>query len=212
MTFATSQKPTVANSTWRSNPGPILVAGAGAIVANVNDVVDTGADGYTFAKVDTGMTEFLRPNLYGAQHPISIFPADPGAARDEIDVLIAGHCCESGDMLTPAPGDPEGLAPRRLTTPGDRGLHRDWRCRSLLLGARRQPLQLVPPGARSAPDTRGRFPANPPTPNPRTDSQQRVARGVSSPVHRDSFPGQAQTMLTPKPLPARHDEIRRDSD
>ncbi len=98
-------------------PGTYLVARAGAIVANVNDVVDTGDGGYTFAKVDTGMTEFLRPNLYGAQHPISIFPADPRAARDEIDVLIAGHCCESGDMLTPAPGDPEGLAPRRLKRP-----------------------------------------------------------------------------------------------
>jgi diaminopimelate decarboxylase len=98
-------------------PGTYLVAGAGAIVANVNDVVDTGDDGYTFAKVDTGMTEFLRPNLYGAQHPISIFPADPKAARDEIDVLVSGHCCESGDMLTPAPGDPEGLAPRRLQRP-----------------------------------------------------------------------------------------------
>ena len=98
-------------------PGTYLVAGAGAIVANVSDVVDTGDDGYTFAKVDTGMTEFLRPNLYGAQHPISIFPADPKAARDEIDVLVAGHCCESGDMLTPAPGDPEGLAPRRLQRP-----------------------------------------------------------------------------------------------
>jgi diaminopimelate decarboxylase len=98
-------------------PGTYLVAGAGAIVASVSDVVDTGSDGYTFAKVDTGMTEFLRPNLYGAQHPIALFPADPGATRDEIDLLIAGHCCESGDMLTPAPGDPEGLAPRRLTRP-----------------------------------------------------------------------------------------------
>ena len=27
---------------------------------------------------------------------------------------MAGHCCESGDILTPAPGDPELLAPRTL--------------------------------------------------------------------------------------------------
>jgi len=98
-------------------PGTYLVARAGAIVANVSDVVDTGPDGYTFAKVDTGMTEFLRPNLYGAQHPIAVVPSDPEAVREEIDLLIAGHCCESGDMLTPAPGDPEGLAPRRLARP-----------------------------------------------------------------------------------------------
>ena len=98
-------------------PGTYLVAGAGAIVATVSDVVDTGSEGYTFAKVDTGMTEFLRPNLYGAQHPITVVPADPEAEREEIDLLVAGHCCESGDMITPAPGDPEGLAPRRLLRP-----------------------------------------------------------------------------------------------
>ena len=98
-------------------PGTYLVARAGAIIAAVTDVVDTGSEGYTFAKVDTGMTEFLRPNLYGAQHPIALFPGDAGASREEIDVLIAGHCCESGDMMTPAPGDPEGLAPRRLPRP-----------------------------------------------------------------------------------------------
>jgi len=98
-------------------PGTYLVAGAGAIIATVTDVVDTGSEGYTFAKVDTGMTEFLRPNLYGAQHPIGLFPSDPEAEREEIDVLVAGHCCESGDMMTPAPGDPEGLAPRRLPRP-----------------------------------------------------------------------------------------------
>ena len=98
-------------------PGSYLVAGAGAIIAAVTDVVDTGSEGYTFAKVDTGMTEFLRPNLYGAQHPIALFPSDPQAEREEIDVLVAGHCCESGDMMTPAPGDPEGLAPRRLPRP-----------------------------------------------------------------------------------------------
>ena len=98
-------------------PGNYLVARAGAILASVGDVVDTGSEGYTFAKVDTGMTEFLRPNLYGAQHPIAIIPADPGADREEVDLLLAGHCCESGDMMTPAPGDPEGLAPRRLMRP-----------------------------------------------------------------------------------------------
>jgi diaminopimelate decarboxylase len=98
-------------------PGTYLVARAGAIVASVLDVVDTGSEGYTFAKVDTGMTELLRPNLYGAQHPIEIVPSDRHAEREEIDLLVAGHCCERGDMMTSAPGDPEGLAPRRLLRP-----------------------------------------------------------------------------------------------
>lgn len=92
-------------------PGTFLVANAGAILCAVQDVVDTGEGGYTFYKLDTGMTEILRPSLYGAQHPIRILAADPAAQRD---VIVVGHCCESGDILTPAPGDPEALLPRRL--------------------------------------------------------------------------------------------------
>ncbi len=102
-------------------PGTFLVANAGVILANVIDVVDTGEGGYHFIKVDSGMTELLRPNLYGAQHPIDLVPADGDTARPVRDTLVAGHCCESGDMLTPEPGNPEGLAPRRLPAarPGD---------------------------------------------------------------------------------------------
>ena len=103
-------------------PGTFVVANAGVILANVIDVVDTAEGGYDFIKIDSGMTELLRPNLYGAQHPIELVPADGGARDRELrDYLVAGHCCESGDMLTPEPGNPEGLAPRTLPTamPGD---------------------------------------------------------------------------------------------
>ncbi|HXJ32706.1 MAG TPA: diaminopimelate decarboxylase [Candidatus Eisenbacteria bacterium] len=93
-------------------PGTYLVANAGAVVATCIDVVDTGTDGYTFAKLDTGMTEVTRPSLYGAQHPIDVFAEAPAT-----DVVFCGPCCESGDILTPAPGDPEGLAPRRVPRP-----------------------------------------------------------------------------------------------
>lgn len=108
-------------------PGTFLVALAGAIVCEIIDVVDTGPEGHRFLKVDSGMTELLRPSLYGAQHPMHVVPrfhqeARPGArgaagggdAGDAVDYLVVGHCCESGDILTPAPGDPEGLAARRL--------------------------------------------------------------------------------------------------
>ncbi|MBW2229983.1 MAG: diaminopimelate decarboxylase [Deltaproteobacteria bacterium] len=98
-------------------PGTYLVANAGWIVASVIDVVDTGANGYRFIKTDTGMTELLRPNLYGAQHPIEIVPADGDENREISDYLVAGHCCESGDVITPRPGDPEGLLPRELAAP-----------------------------------------------------------------------------------------------
>src|SRR5439155_1622222 len=47
-------------------PGAYLVANGGAVVATCVDVVDTGEDGYLFAKLDAGMTEVTRPSLYGA--------------------------------------------------------------------------------------------------------------------------------------------------
>jgi diaminopimelate decarboxylase len=94
-------------------PGTFLVARAGAIVATCIDVVDTGKDGYLFAKLDTGMPEVTRPSLYGAQHPIEVL----ATGRNEAEVVFVGPCCESGDILTPAPGDPEALAPRRVPRP-----------------------------------------------------------------------------------------------
>jgi diaminopimelate decarboxylase len=94
-------------------PGTYLVARAGAVVASCIDVVDTGRDGYLFAKLDTGMTEVTRPSLYGAQHPIDVLARDREAAA----VVFVGPCCESGDILTPAPGDPEALAPRWVPRP-----------------------------------------------------------------------------------------------
>jgi diaminopimelate decarboxylase len=95
-------------------PGTYLAANAGALVASVADCVDTGASGYRFIKIDSGMTEVLRPSIYGAQHPIVVVPAC-AEARGAQEYLVAGHCCESGDVLTPEPGNPEGLLPRTLT-------------------------------------------------------------------------------------------------
>jgi diaminopimelate decarboxylase len=94
-------------------PGTFLVAAAGAVVATCVDVVDTGRDGYLFAKLDTGMTEVTRPSLYGAQHPIDVL----ASGREAAEVVFVGPCCESGDILTPAPGDPEALAPRWVPRP-----------------------------------------------------------------------------------------------
>lgn len=101
-------------------PGTFLVANAGALVCSVADVVDTGEDGHTFLKIDAGMTEIVRPAMYGAQHPIVVVPA-ANESRGHGTYLVAGHCCESGDILTPEPGNPEGLLERELTEahPGD---------------------------------------------------------------------------------------------
>lgn len=96
-------------------PGSFLVAGAGALLTEIVDIVDTGSDGFTFLKIDSGMTELLRPSMYGAQHPMRVIAHGRDGGPDELDYMVVGHCCESGDILTPAPGDPESLAPRRMT-------------------------------------------------------------------------------------------------
>ena len=95
-------------------PGTLLVAESGAVVATCVDVVDTGKDGYLFAKLDAGMPEVARPAMYGAQHPIDVLGT---SGRPAADVIFVGPCCESGDILTPAPGDPEALGPRSVPRP-----------------------------------------------------------------------------------------------
>lgn len=115
-------------------PGTYLVANAGALVTTIQDKVSTksssfsssssssdnvGEEGHIFLKMDAGMTDVLRPSLYGAIHPITILPAsgktsDVGTAVES--VVVVGHCCESGDLMTPKPGQPESLDERTLRT------------------------------------------------------------------------------------------------
>jgi diaminopimelate decarboxylase len=92
-------------------PGSFLTASAGILIASVEDSVDTGPEGYTFLKLDTGMNDFMRPTLYGAQHPIAIVSDN----TETTSYVVVGHNCESGDLLTPAPGQPDVLGPRNLT-------------------------------------------------------------------------------------------------
>ena len=57
------------------------------------------------------------PLLYGAQHPVIHVAAD--AAREGAEgesYVLVGHCCESGDLVTPAPDEPEVLAPRLVSS------------------------------------------------------------------------------------------------
>ena len=93
-------------------PGTFLVANAGALLTTIQDIVSTGRGGYQFLKLDSGMSEILRPSHYGARHTIVVIPAK--GVGEMAEYIVAGHCCESGDLLTPAPADPELLEPRRL--------------------------------------------------------------------------------------------------
>jgi diaminopimelate decarboxylase len=49
-------------------PGTFLMANTGVLLSTVQDIVETkssgdGGDGFKFLKLDTGMTEVLRPSL-----------------------------------------------------------------------------------------------------------------------------------------------------
>jgi len=94
-------------------PGTYLVARSGVLLASVMDKVSTGKDGYTFLKLDTGMNDMARTTLYGSIHPIKLYPRKRKPEKLE-SVVIVGHCCESGDIFTPVPGDPEGIEPIEL--------------------------------------------------------------------------------------------------
>jgi diaminopimelate decarboxylase len=100
-------------------PGTYLLANACSLLTTIQDVTDTGEAGYRFLKLDSGMTENMRPSLYASQHPIIVLPtAETGVC---LPYVAVGHCCESGDLLTPAPDDHDALHPRELpeAQPGD---------------------------------------------------------------------------------------------
>jgi diaminopimelate decarboxylase len=91
-----------------TEPGRFLVASAGWIVASVLHVRERG-DGERVVVLDAGMTELIRPMLYGAEHPLVALtslgrrvqavpraghsPAGPSPAR------VDGPVCESTDTL-----------------------------------------------------------------------------------------------------------------
>lgn len=95
-------------------PGTFLVANSAALLSTVQDIVTTGSSGRDFIKLDAGMTEVLRPSLYGAQHPLVLVKKGGKPATGDKKYVVVGHCCESGDLMTPAPGEPETISERPL--------------------------------------------------------------------------------------------------
>ncbi|WP_155299407.1 diaminopimelate decarboxylase [Deinococcus kurensis] len=90
-------------------PGRYLVAQAGTLLTRV---VGTKRTGRNFVLVDAGMTELLRPMLYGAQHPVTPLWDRSGPDTQDGTWDLAGPACESGDLLgrdltlpDPQPGD-----------------------------------------------------------------------------------------------------------
>ncbi len=76
-------------------PGRAIVGPAGALVASVIDVKPRTVD-TSFAVIDAGMTELMRPALYGAYHRIeAVAPRQGPEALFE----VVGPVCESSDVV-----------------------------------------------------------------------------------------------------------------
>ncbi len=90
-------------------PGRSLVANAGVTMYRVGTIKEVPGI-RTYVAVDGGMSDNLRPMLYGSRYEAIV--ADRAAADPETLVTIAGMHCESGDVLVrdalladPAVGD-----------------------------------------------------------------------------------------------------------
>jgi diaminopimelate decarboxylase len=90
-------------------PGRSLVANAGVTAYRVGTVKEIPGI-RTYVAVDGGMSDNLRPMLYGSRYEALI--ADRAAAEPDTTVTVAGMHCESGDVLvrdamlaSPAVGD-----------------------------------------------------------------------------------------------------------
>lgn len=76
-------------------PGRYIIGAAAAMLARVVDL-KAAAGGHHFAVLDAGMTELIRPMLYGAFH--RIVAVTPRTARD-VCYDIVGPVCESTDAF-----------------------------------------------------------------------------------------------------------------
>jgi diaminopimelate decarboxylase len=101
-------------------PGRYYVAPGCTLVTRVHDVKQTRTNekgsGATFAMVDAGFVDLVRPAMYGSYHAIDVVgrdDEDPNVPREPI--VVAGPLCESGDIFTR--DDRELLAPRLLPRP-----------------------------------------------------------------------------------------------
>lgn len=89
-------------------PGRYLVAESGFLVAEIRAIKSMGEN--LFYILDAGFCDLARPILYGSYHPISICHRDPSANVREVEAVVGGPLCESGDIFTQEEG---GFVSRR---------------------------------------------------------------------------------------------------
>lgn len=80
-------------------PGRSLVADSGWLVTRVVRVQPRPDDGLTYLVADAGMTELIRPMLYGAVHPVELVANGAALPIGLGRVDLAGPVCEAGDVL-----------------------------------------------------------------------------------------------------------------
>ncbi len=88
--------------TLEIEPGRYLVAESGYLLSEIRAIKQMGKN--TFYLLDAGFNNLARPILYGSYHPMSIAPANGSTSRPEIDVVVGGPLCESGDIFTQEEG------------------------------------------------------------------------------------------------------------
>jgi len=79
-------------------PGRSLTAPCGIILSKI--LYEKKSSGHDFLITDCGMNDFIRPALYGAEHPVAAvksFSREPDSSWKRYD--IAGPVCESSDFI-----------------------------------------------------------------------------------------------------------------
>ncbi len=82
-------------------PGRYLAAESGNLLTEIRAIKMMGEN--IFYLVDAGFNNLARPIMYGSYHPISVVPSDD-SPREDVDVVVGGPLCESGDIFTQEEG------------------------------------------------------------------------------------------------------------
>ena len=95
-------------------PGRSIVGRAGLHLYTVG-AVKRIPDVRTYVSVDGGMSDLLRPMLYGAEYEVIV--ANRAAENDGEEVRVVGKHCESGDVLAASVKLPQPIAGDLLALP-----------------------------------------------------------------------------------------------
>ena len=77
-------------------PGRVIAANAGVLVTGV--IYIKSGETKTFAIVDAGMNDLIRPSMYDAHHDI-LTVTEPSPGLDLVPVDVVGPVCETGDRF-----------------------------------------------------------------------------------------------------------------